>query len=136
MSLAKDARYENPKLEKLQQILQDQFHEDCGSRGIVFVRTRQGAHSLFQWVQDSVDLQQQGIKAAALTGAGYSNQTKHMTQVRARFVFLLGVGPERMGCTQGHCLVSFIDFIYSSSFSLRHKLVYKSAGSKPWRVSG
>lgn len=90
LALAKDTRYENPKLDKLQQVLQNQFRADSGSRGIVFVRTRQGAHSLFQWVQDNVDLQQQGIKAAVLTGAGYSTQTKHMTQVRPRIVFLLG----------------------------------------------
>ncbi|XP_077196048.1 ATP-dependent RNA helicase DHX58 isoform X2 [Paroedura picta] len=80
LALAKDARYENPKLEKLQQVLRDQFRADSSSRGIVFVRTRQGAHSLYQWVRDNVDLQQEGIKAAVLTGAGYSNQTKHMTQ--------------------------------------------------------
>nr|XP_056702561.1 ATP-dependent RNA helicase DHX58 [Euleptes europaea] len=80
LALAKDARYENPKLDKLQQVLQNQFRGDGGSRGIVFVRTRQGAHSLYQWVLDNVDLQQQGIKAAVLTGAGYSSQAKHMTQ--------------------------------------------------------
>ncbi|KAL8222136.1 UNVERIFIED_CONTAM: hypothetical protein K2H54_075008 [Gekko kuhli] len=80
LALAKDKQYENPKLEKLQQVLQDHFRADSGSRGIVFVRTRQGAHSLHQWVKDNVDLQQRGIRAAVLTGAGYSNQTKHMTQ--------------------------------------------------------
>ncbi|XP_054844712.1 ATP-dependent RNA helicase DHX58 isoform X2 [Eublepharis macularius] len=80
LALARDSRYENPKLDKLQQVLQDQFQADTKSRGIVFVRTRQGAHSLCQWVQDNVHLQQQGLKAAVLTGAGYSNQTKHMTQ--------------------------------------------------------
>ncbi|XP_060101683.1 ATP-dependent RNA helicase DHX58 [Heteronotia binoei] len=80
LALANNTRYENPKLEKLQQVLQDQFQADRDSRGIVFVRTRQGAHSLLQWVNDNVDLQRQGIMAAVLTGAGFSNQTKHMTQ--------------------------------------------------------
>ncbi|XP_048356255.1 ATP-dependent RNA helicase DHX58 [Sphaerodactylus townsendi] len=80
LAVAEDARYENPKLGKLQQVLQDRFQADSDSRGIVFVRTRQGAHALYQWVKDNVDLQQKAIKAGVLTGAGYSNQTKHMTQ--------------------------------------------------------
>uniref|UniRef100_A0A8D2LD73 RNA helicase n=1 Tax=Varanus komodoensis TaxID=61221 RepID=A0A8D2LD73_VARKO len=79
-ALAQDSRYENPKLAKLQQVLQEQFQELESSRGIVFTRTRQSAHSLHQWIQDNQALLGLGIKAAVLTGAGYSSQTKHMTQ--------------------------------------------------------
>nr|XP_060632785.1 ATP-dependent RNA helicase DHX58 [Anolis sagrei ordinatus]XP_060632786.1 ATP-dependent RNA helicase DHX58 [Anolis sagrei ordinatus] len=80
LALAQDKSNENPKLEKLQQVLQEQFQELKGSRGIVFTRTRQSAHSLHQWLQDNQALRELGIKAAFLTGAGYSNQIKHMTQ--------------------------------------------------------
>ncbi|XP_042322697.1 probable ATP-dependent RNA helicase DHX58 isoform X2 [Sceloporus undulatus] len=81
LALAEDRRNENPNLEKLQQVLQEQFQELKESRGIIFTRTRQSAHSLHQWVKDNQALCELGIKAAVLTGAGYSNQTKHMTQI-------------------------------------------------------
>ncbi|XP_067325358.1 ATP-dependent RNA helicase DHX58 isoform X2 [Anolis sagrei] len=84
LALAQDKSNENPKLEKLQQVLQEQFQELKGSRGIVFTKTRQSAHSLHQWLQDNQALRELGIKAAFLTGAGYSNQIKHMTQARGR----------------------------------------------------
>ncbi|XP_066489884.1 ATP-dependent RNA helicase DHX58 isoform X2 [Tiliqua scincoides] len=80
LTLAEDELYENPRLHKLQEVLQNQFRELRSSRGIVFTRTRQSAHSLLRWVEDNQALLQLGIKADVLTGAGYSNQTKHMTQ--------------------------------------------------------
>ncbi|XP_062991041.1 ATP-dependent RNA helicase DHX58 [Elgaria multicarinata webbii] len=86
LALAEDKRYENPKLGKLQQVLQKQFQELESSRAIVFARTRQSAHSLQQWVQDNPALSGLRIKAAVLTGAGYSNQAKHMTQQEQREV--------------------------------------------------
>ncbi|XP_042322696.1 probable ATP-dependent RNA helicase DHX58 isoform X1 [Sceloporus undulatus] len=86
LALAEDRRNENPNLEKLQQVLQEQFQELKESRGIIFTRTRQSAHSLHQWVKDNQALCELGIKAAVLTGAGYSNQTKHMTQLEQQNV--------------------------------------------------
>ncbi|XP_009870598.1 PREDICTED: probable ATP-dependent RNA helicase DHX58, partial [Apaloderma vittatum] len=54
-ALAGDRRYENPRLGKLEEILREHFQPLGASRGIVFTKTRQSAHS-------------------------YSNQTRHMTQ--------------------------------------------------------
>ncbi|XP_043359469.1 probable ATP-dependent RNA helicase DHX58 isoform X2 [Dermochelys coriacea] len=80
LALASDPRYENPKLSKLEEILQYQFKTLGSSRGIIFTKTRQSAHALHKWIQENMKLARLGVKAAVLTGAGYSNQTKHMTQ--------------------------------------------------------
>ncbi|XP_071433295.1 ATP-dependent RNA helicase DHX58 isoform X2 [Pithys albifrons albifrons] len=77
-ALAGDQRYENPRLGKLEEILREHFQPLGTSRGIVFTKTRQSAHSLLSWLQGTATLH--GIRAAVLTGAGYSNQTRHMTQ--------------------------------------------------------
>ncbi|NWU24471.1 DHX58 helicase, partial [Dyaphorophyia castanea] len=77
-ALAGDQRYENPRLYKLEEILREHFQPLGTSRGIVFTKTRQSAHSLLSWLQTTATLQH--IRAAVLTGAGYSNQTRHMTQ--------------------------------------------------------
>ncbi|KFO72143.1 putative ATP-dependent RNA helicase DHX58, partial [Cuculus canorus] len=79
-ALARDRRYENPRLGKLEEILQEHFQPLGTSRGIVFTKTRQSAHSLLSWLQDTATLCGQHIRPAVLTGAGYSNQAKHMTQ--------------------------------------------------------
>uniref|UniRef100_A0A8C0VI76 RNA helicase n=1 Tax=Cyanistes caeruleus TaxID=156563 RepID=A0A8C0VI76_CYACU len=79
-ALAGDHRYENPRLGRLEEILREHFQPLGTSRGIVFTQTRQSAHSLFSWLQTTATLQRQHIRAAVLTGAGYSNQTRHMTQ--------------------------------------------------------
>ncbi|NXX43562.1 DHX58 helicase, partial [Tricholaema leucomelas] len=79
-ALAGDQRYKNPKLSKLEEVLQEHFQPHGTSRGIVFTKTRQSAHSLLSWLQDTATLRGQHIRAAVLTGAGYSNQTKPMTQ--------------------------------------------------------
>uniref|UniRef100_A0A8B9PNC3 RNA helicase n=1 Tax=Apteryx owenii TaxID=8824 RepID=A0A8B9PNC3_APTOW len=80
LELARNQQYENPRLSKLEEILQEQFQSLGTSRGIVFTRTRQSAHSLHSWLKDTASLRGLDIRAAVLTGAGYSNQTKHMTQ--------------------------------------------------------
>ncbi|NXB61981.1 DHX58 helicase, partial [Struthidea cinerea] len=77
-ALARDQRYENPRLVKLEGILREHFQPLGTSRGIVFTKTRQSAHSLLSWLQTTATLRH--IRAAVLTGAGYSNQTRHMTQ--------------------------------------------------------
>ncbi|NWX23688.1 DHX58 helicase, partial [Aegotheles bennettii] len=79
-ALAGDRRYENPRLSKLEEILKEHFQPLGTSRGIVFTKTRQSAHSLLGWLQDTATLCGGHIRAAVLTGAGYSNQTRHMTQ--------------------------------------------------------
>ncbi|XP_025971571.2 ATP-dependent RNA helicase DHX58 [Dromaius novaehollandiae] len=80
LELAGDRQYENPLLSELEEILQEQFQSLGTSRGIVFTKTRQSAYSLHSWLKDTASLRGLDIRAAVLTGAGYSNQTKHMTQ--------------------------------------------------------
>ncbi|NP_001085915.1 DEXH-box helicase 58 L homeolog [Xenopus laevis] len=84
LELAQDVRFENPKLRKLEEILRDQFQFSSGSRGIIFTRTRQSTHSLHNWISSKHSFQIMGVKTAPLTGAGYSNQSKHMTQNEQR----------------------------------------------------
>ncbi|KAM7081937.1 ATP-dependent RNA helicase DHX58 [Ciconia maguari] len=79
-ALAGDQRYENPRLGKLEEILREHFQPVGASRGIIFTKTRQSAYSLLSWLQDTATLCGQHIRAAVLTGAGYSNQARHMTQ--------------------------------------------------------
>ncbi|NXL36440.1 DHX58 helicase, partial [Glaucidium brasilianum] len=79
-ALAEDRRYENPRLGKLEEILREHFQPLGTSRGIVFTKTRQSAHALLSWLQDTATLHGQHVRAAVLIGAGYSNQTKPMTQ--------------------------------------------------------
>ncbi|XP_028013065.2 ATP-dependent RNA helicase DHX58 [Eptesicus fuscus] len=71
---------ENPKLEMLEQILQNQFGSPGSPRGIIFTRTRQSAHSLLLWLQQQPGLQAVDIRAELLIGAGNSSQSTHMTQ--------------------------------------------------------
>ncbi|XP_044533140.1 probable ATP-dependent RNA helicase DHX58 isoform X2 [Gracilinanus agilis] len=84
--LASDARYENPKLKDLQDILEEQFSSPDPSRGIIFTRTRRSAHALILWLQEQPRLRQLGIKAHVLTGAGSSSQITHMTQTQQQEV--------------------------------------------------
>lgn len=81
LELSRDQNNENPKLKRLEEILKEHFQSSQGSRGIIFTRTRQSTHSLHNWITSNSTLKELKIKSAALTGAGFSNQTKHMTQV-------------------------------------------------------
>uniref|UniRef100_A0A8C3LAZ5 RNA helicase n=1 Tax=Chrysolophus pictus TaxID=9089 RepID=A0A8C3LAZ5_CHRPC len=89
LALAGDQRYENPRLSKLEEILQEHFLPRGSSRGIVFTKTRQSAHSLLSWLQDTAGLCGRYIRAAVLTGTGYSNQAKGMTQNEQQDVITL-----------------------------------------------
>lgn len=71
---------DNPKLEVLEQILQEQFRSLHKPRGLIFTRTRQSAHSLLLWLQQQPGLQTMDIRAELLIGAGSSSQSTHMTQ--------------------------------------------------------
>ncbi|NXL46431.1 DHX58 helicase, partial [Podilymbus podiceps] len=88
-ALAGDQRYENPRLRKLEEILREHFQPLGTSRGIIFTKTRQSAHSLLSWLQDTTTLCGKHIRAAVLTGTGYSNQTRHMTQSKQQDVIKL-----------------------------------------------
>ncbi|XP_069809597.1 ATP-dependent RNA helicase DHX58-like [Dendropsophus ebraccatus] len=78
--LCNNIEYENPKLKRLEEILKEHFQNSSTSHGIIFTRTRQSTYSLLEWIKSNASLQDLNIKAAALTGAGFSNQSKHMTQ--------------------------------------------------------
>ncbi|KAM9296229.1 ATP-dependent RNA helicase DHX58 [Gastrophryne carolinensis] len=80
LELCQDKDNENPKLKRLEQILKDHFQAISNSRGIIFTRTRQSTHALHEWITSNATLKDLNIRTAALTGAGFSNQTKHMTQ--------------------------------------------------------
>ncbi|KAM8818989.1 ATP-dependent RNA helicase DHX58 [Rhynchonycteris naso] len=71
---------ENPKLETLEQILQEQFGSPGNPRGIIFTCTRQSAHSLLLWLQQQPNLQTVDIRPQLLIGAGNSSQNARMTQ--------------------------------------------------------
>lgn len=77
-TLARDSRYENPKMGKLESTLLEQFGPGVESRGILFSKTRKSIHCLNDWVLTNEALQEAGIKAAILTGAG--NGITYMTQ--------------------------------------------------------
>ncbi|XP_059203544.1 ATP-dependent RNA helicase DHX58-like [Centropristis striata] len=81
--LARDSRYENPKMAKLESTLLEQFGEkskekNVKSRGILFSKTRKSVHCLTEWVLSNRALERAGINAAILTGAG--NGVTYMTQ--------------------------------------------------------
>ncbi|XP_070703643.1 ATP-dependent RNA helicase DHX58 [Pempheris klunzingeri] len=77
-NLAGDPRYENPKMSKLESTLLKQFGPEVQSRAILFSKTRKSIHCLNEWVLTNEALQEAGIKAAVLTGAG--NGVTYMTQ--------------------------------------------------------
>lgn len=77
-NLARDSRYENPKMFKLESTLLNQFGPSAQSKGILFSKTRKSIHCLHDWVCTNRALQEAGIKAAILTGAG--NGITYMTQ--------------------------------------------------------
>lgn len=84
--LARDDRYENPKMGKLLSTLLEQFGPREESRGILFCKTRKSTHCLYDWVRNNSGLQEAGIKAAILTGAGVG--ISYMTQVCCAMILL------------------------------------------------
>ncbi|XP_051014585.1 ATP-dependent RNA helicase DHX58 [Acomys russatus] len=71
---------ENPKLERLEEILLSQFGGPNNPRGIIFTKTRQSAYSLLLWLQQQPGLQTVDVKPQMLIGAGNTSQSTHMTQ--------------------------------------------------------
>lgn len=82
LQLASEASNENPKLERLQRTLVDQF-KDENSRGIIFAKTREITRCLYDWVRTNPELRRANIRAANLVGAGTG--ATHMTQVRPQW---------------------------------------------------
>ncbi|XP_030592483.1 ATP-dependent RNA helicase DHX58 [Archocentrus centrarchus] len=77
-NLAMDSQFENPKMAKLQSTLLEQFGSGVPSKGIIFSKTRKSTHCLKDWVLKNRELQEAGIKADILTGAG--SGINYMTQ--------------------------------------------------------
>ncbi|XP_041634574.1 probable ATP-dependent RNA helicase DHX58 [Cheilinus undulatus] len=76
-NLANNPLYENPRMFELESVLLDQFGPNVESRGIIFCKTRHSTRCLNDWVLSNKALQDAGIEAAILTGAG--NNITHMT---------------------------------------------------------
>ena len=70
---------ENPLLLKLKQILIETYREESDMRGIVFVRTRQLAEIIADWMSETDDLKP--IKAKKCTGAGAQMTEGGMTKI-------------------------------------------------------
>ncbi|XP_075941655.1 ATP-dependent RNA helicase DHX58-like isoform X2 [Anarhichas minor] len=83
---ARDSRYENPKMGKLESTLLQRFGPSVNSKGILFSKTRKSIHCLNDWVLHNKALQEAGIKPAILTGAGnggtYMTQNKQADTIR------------------------------------------------------
>ncbi|XP_063328316.1 ATP-dependent RNA helicase DHX58-like isoform X3 [Pelmatolapia mariae] len=77
-NLAMDSRFENPKMDELQSTLLEQFGSGVPARAIIFTKTRKSTHYLKDWVLKNRALQEAGIKADILIGAG--NGITYMTQ--------------------------------------------------------
>ncbi|XP_034567100.1 probable ATP-dependent RNA helicase DHX58 [Notolabrus celidotus] len=69
-TLASNPLYENPRMARLENILLKNFGPGLQSKGIIFSKTRHCAGRLNKWVLNNEALQDAGIKAAILTGAG------------------------------------------------------------------
>uniref|UniRef100_A0A8C5D5X5 RNA helicase n=1 Tax=Gouania willdenowi TaxID=441366 RepID=A0A8C5D5X5_GOUWI len=76
--LASNPHFENPKMDKLESILLEQFSSSGTSKGILFSKTRKSTHCLNDWIRKNPAMTAAGIKAAILIGAGNGNT--HMTQ--------------------------------------------------------
>ena len=61
-------KYENPILEKLEQRLTNAFQKCEGTEGIVFVRTREQAEAINNWIINSEFAHMVGIKSQILIG--------------------------------------------------------------------
>lgn len=121
MQLASDAVNENPKLDRLQRTLLDQF-QNKDSRGIIFAKTREITRCLYDWVRTNPELRRAKIRSANLVGAGTG--ATHMTQVGSRWRTCL-VGCWIHPCfgsvsTTGTRASSFL--IHRKWFSVNHQL--------------
>nr|XP_057905769.1 probable ATP-dependent RNA helicase DHX58 [Doryrhamphus excisus] len=75
-ALARDLRYENPKLDRLEATLLRLFRPSADSRGILFSKTRRSTSCLMDWVLTNASLREAGIKPAILTGTASMTQNE------------------------------------------------------------
>ncbi|XP_054614340.1 probable ATP-dependent RNA helicase DHX58 isoform X2 [Dunckerocampus dactyliophorus] len=74
-TLARDPRYENPKMAQLEATLLRILRPSVESRGILFSKTRRSTSCLMDWVLRNASLQEAGIKPAILIGT--TSMTQH-----------------------------------------------------------
>ncbi|XP_008693319.2 antiviral innate immune response receptor RIG-I isoform X2 [Ursus americanus] len=76
-SVSMDPGNENPKLQDLSFILQEEYHLNPESRTILFVKTRALVDALKKWIEENSELS--FLKPGILTGRGKTNQNTGMT---------------------------------------------------------
>ncbi|XP_061837264.1 ATP-dependent RNA helicase DHX58-like isoform X1 [Nerophis lumbriciformis] len=81
-TLAKDPRYENPKMAKLEETLLRLFSQSVESRAILFSKTRRSTGCLNDWVLDSESLQKAGVKPAFVTGTASMTQSDQQNNIK------------------------------------------------------
>ncbi|XP_035920929.2 antiviral innate immune response receptor RIG-I isoform X1 [Halichoerus grypus] len=76
-SVSMDPSNENPKLQDLSFILQEEYHLNPESRTILFVKTRALVDALKKWIEENSELS--FLKPGILTGRGKTNHNTGMT---------------------------------------------------------
>ena len=66
---------ENPLLEKVKEILTERFQQNPESEGIVFVRTREQAKAISEWISGSKFAQEIGVRSHMLIGHKRPDET-------------------------------------------------------------
>ena len=79
IELSNMPKYENPILEKLEKRLTEAFKGNPKTAGIVFVRTREQAETINDWISDSEFANLVGIKSEMLIGHSRSATGPHMS---------------------------------------------------------
>uniref|UniRef100_A0A673V5Y3 Antiviral innate immune response receptor RIG-I n=1 Tax=Suricata suricatta TaxID=37032 RepID=A0A673V5Y3_SURSU len=86
-SVSVDPSNENPKLNDLCFILQEEYHLNPESRTILFVKTRALVNALKKWIEENAELS--FLKPGKLTGRGKTNQNIGRGRARGSKCFLL-----------------------------------------------
>ncbi|XP_008059372.1 probable ATP-dependent RNA helicase DDX58 [Carlito syrichta] len=76
-SISRDPSNENPKLEDLCFVLQEEYHFNQETKTILFVKTRALVDALKKWIEENSNLS--FLKPGILTGHGKTNQNIRMT---------------------------------------------------------
>ncbi|KAM9784679.1 probable ATP-dependent RNA helicase DHX58 isoform X2 [Syngnathus typhle] len=80
LTMARDTRYANPKMEQLESVLLRHFSPNAESRGIIFSKTRRSTQALHRWALAKEQLRSAGIKPATVTGgAGMTQHDRNET---------------------------------------------------------
>ncbi|XP_034872400.1 antiviral innate immune response receptor RIG-I isoform X2 [Mirounga leonina] len=86
-SVSMDPSNENPKLQDLSFILQEEYHLNPESRTILFVKTRALVDALKKWIEENSELS--FLKPGILTGRGKTNHNTGRGRARGSKCFLL-----------------------------------------------